>query len=63
MQWRRQKLSPSKMFRLFLNEHRAGAVDECGRSHALAAEQDVGLLGEHLLDEIGVLDENHGDAR
>jgi len=51
------------MFRLFLNEHRAGAVDECGRSHALAAEQDVGLLGEDLLDEIGVLDENHWGAR
>ena len=28
-----------------------------------AAEQDVGLLGEHLLDELRVLDENHGDAR
>src|SRR3954452_18582559 len=51
------------MFRLFLDEHRGDAADEGGRTNTFAAEQDVGLLGEHLLDEFGVLDENHGGAR
>ncbi|UUO01634.1 hypothetical protein M4D79_25120 [Mycolicibacterium novocastrense] len=47
------------MLGLFLDEHGSWTVDRRSRTHPFAAQQDVGLLGEHLLGQRRICDGDH----